>query len=66
VDSDRLATLLTACASPLNPFGEDTVHLLNPVTGETAQCGPYTIASESEAVRSCVEEYKSRGFQRVP
>ena len=61
-----LAILLTACDSPLTPFGQDTVQLLNPMTGETAQCGPYSVASASEEERPCVDQYKSHGFERVP
>ena len=46
------------------------VFLKHPVTGETAQCGPYKntgMAANAGALREaqCVSDYRAQGYQRV-
>lgn len=59
--------LLAACAR------SETVHLRNPSTGETVQCGPYTgygelrdaATSAQSQLRFCVSDYQQQGFERI-
>jgi hypothetical protein len=53
-----LAAFLGACTAM------DTVHLRNPATGQTAQCGPF-MADLGEP-RGCLDNYAKQGFERVP
>jgi len=58
--------VLAACAST------HPVFLQHPKTGETVQCGPYTIrgiqgptaAAMHEA--RCLDDYQRQGYERVP
>ena len=62
-----LLLLLCSCGPPV-------VHLRNPVTGTTTQCGPYNVVgqgqlgAEAAAVERarCLDDYASQGFQRLP
>jgi len=60
------STLLVAACSQTEP-----VYMKNPVTGQSATCGPYknndlnaTAAAIHE--KQCIEDYKEQGFVRVP
>jgi len=53
-----LVAFLGACTAM------DTVHLRNPATGQTAQCGPF-MADLGEP-RACLDDYAKQGFERVP
>jgi hypothetical protein len=62
-----LLMFLVACAT------SESVHLRNASTGETVQCGPYTVygnlnaaaVSAQSRVRSCISDYQRQGFERV-
>ena len=53
-----VALSLSACTAM------DTVHLRNPTTEQTAQCGPF-LADLGEP-RACLDDYQRQGFVRVP
>lgn len=58
-----LLLLLSACTAP--------VTMVNPQTGQTAQCGPYASGGSTginTAFREakCIDDFRSQGFMRQP
>lgn len=57
--SAALVAALAGCTS--------TIHLRNPATGQTAECGPYTDTwTTPEREGRCISDFQRQGFERVP
>ena len=61
-----LVFLLANCAVTTQP-----VHMVNPQTGATVQCGPYNMRgtyalSAAMHETQCIQDYKEQGYVRVP
>lgn len=54
-----LLLLLGGCTAP--------VTMVNPKTGQTAQCGPYANTwGTGDREAKCIDDYRSQGFVRRP
>ena len=60
-----LCLILTCCT--------DAIHMRNPTTGQTAECGPFWTGLDGglgkripEREAQCITDYKEQGFVRVP
>ena len=58
-----LVLALTGCTSAIT--------MRNPVSGDTAKCGPYYYygifaATATQREMNCVADYRAQGFMRVP
>jgi hypothetical protein len=66
--------LAAVAAFSLAACGPAAVHLRNPATGQTTQCGPYNVvgqgpnAADAAAMEQsrCLDDYRVQGFERVP
>jgi hypothetical protein len=70
----RIVATVTAAAILLAACVVSAVQLRNPTTGQTTQCGPYTMIggggssghAAAEVQARCLDDYEKQGFLRVP